>query len=163
MNDKYLYSPWRLDYIMAEKEEGCILCDKEPECDCQRLVVYRSQHCYVMLNRYPYNNGHVMCIPFLHVSSLADLAEEALTDVILTLQKCEKVLKQVYDCDGINMGLNLGSTAGAGIAEHLHFHIIPRWVGDSSFMTIVSGERIIPEAFERTFRLLHDAFAGREK
>ncbi len=100
-----------------------------------------------------------MCIPYPHVSSLADLTEEALTDVILTLQKCEKVLKHVYDCDGINMGLNLGSTAGAGIAEHLHFHIIPRWVGDSSFMTIVSGERIIPEAFERTFRLLHDAFA----
>ncbi|MBM4404392.1 MAG: HIT domain-containing protein, partial [Candidatus Cloacimonetes bacterium] len=152
-------SPWRLDYILSEKTRDCILCDQEPALDKERLVVYRSRHCYVMINRYPYNNGHVMCVPYVHVSSLSDLSDAILSDLIKTLRDCETVMNKVYLCDGINMGLNLGSAAGAGITDHLHFHVIPRWVGDSSFMTIVSGERIIPEAFERTYARLGEAFS----
>lgn len=157
---RYLYSPWRLDYILGEKPGDCIMCrhnllGKDEE----NLIVHRAKHCYVMLNRYPYNNGHVMVVPFEHKCCLQDLSEEAWLEISSLIRSTEGILKKVYCCDGLNVGLNLGSASGAGIAEHLHVHIVPRWNGDSNFMSVVSGERVIPESFESAFARLQPEFA----
>ncbi len=152
---KYLYSPWRLDYILSEKPDTCILCElRDSTQDIDNLILYRSNFSFIMLNRYPYNNAHMMIVPYLHASRLADLPDEVLIDMMRMLKTAEKALYAAYKCDGINMGLNEGKAAGAGIDEHLHWHILPRWNGDSNFMSVVSGERVIPEAFERTFSIL---------
>lgn len=159
MSDKYLYSPWRLDYIQGEKPGDCVLCrHKEDGRDEENLIVHRSEHCYVMLNRYPYNNGHIMLIPYLHLSSLNDLPPEVLEELGRLMQLCEQVLVNAYHCEGINVGINLGRAAGAGIDEHLHVHMVPRWVGDCNFMSVVGGKRVIPEAFEISYERLRSEF-----
>ncbi|HNX37939.1 MAG TPA: HIT domain-containing protein [Candidatus Cloacimonadota bacterium] len=161
-NEKdYLYSPWRLSYVTSLKEPGCVLCRHQvPTKDKEHLIVYRGKHCYVMQNLYPYNNGHIMVVPYLHESSLSSLPEEVLHDLMDTLVIAEKVLKRVYSCEGINVGLNLGEAAGAGISEHLHFHMVPRWKGDSNFMSVINGERVIPESFESSYTRLSEGFAN---
>ncbi|MDD2332310.1 MAG: HIT domain-containing protein [Candidatus Cloacimonetes bacterium] len=148
----YLYSPWRLDYILTEKDGSCFLCDHQnPEQDRDKLILYRSKHSFVIMNRYPYNNGHIMLCPYEHKCCLASLKDEVRQDLISMLAACEQAIKNVYQCDGINIGLNEGKAAGAGLDEHLHFHIVPRWFGDNSFMTVVASERVIPESFERSY------------
>jgi len=157
---KYLYSPWRLDYILGEKPEDCVLCRyQDLGSDRENLIIYRSQHSYVMLNRYPYNNGHVMIVPYQHQSSLQELDGATWEDMCSLIRSTEVVLQNVYHCEGINIGLNLGCAAGAGIAEHLHVHLVPRWKGDSNFMSVVSGERVIPEAFENAWEKLRAEYA----
>lgn len=159
MSDKYLYSPWRLDYILAEKPEDCVLCRcKSVGDDGENLLVYRGESCFIMLNRYPYNNGHIMLVPYRHCASLGELNSMELAELAMLLQAGESVLRQVYHCDGINVGINLGRAAGAGIAEHVHVHMVPRWMGDNNFMSVVSGERVIPEAFEISWAKLREAF-----
>jgi ATP adenylyltransferase len=160
MNDGYLYSPWRLDYIEGEKAGDCILCRYQDEGhDAENLIVHRGAHSYVMLNRYPYNNGHIMLVPYLHAGSLNELPPEVLQDLTALTQICERVLKAAYNCDGINIGINLGRAAGAGIAEHLHIHMVPRWSGDCNFMSVIGGKRVIPEAFEKSWQRLREEFA----
>lgn len=157
--NQYLYSPWRLDYILSHKEEGCIFCQKPAAADDEKhLILHRGQHCFVIMNLYPYNNGHLMVVPYRHVSRLSSLPAEELTDLFLTVQLTEHVLDSVYHPDGINIGLNLGKAAGAGIDEHLHVHLVPRWSGDANFMSVVGGIRVIPEAYERTYHLLKEQF-----
>ena len=157
---QYLYSPWRLDYILGEKATDCVMCRYQAlGSDEENLIVHRSKHCYVMLNRYPYNNGHVMVVPYAHKSFLDELELDAWLDMSQIIRETERILKEVYRCDGLNIGLNLGSAAGAGIAEHLHVHLVPRWTGDSNFMSVVSGERVIPESFESAFSKLKPQFA----
>lgn len=159
MSDGYLYSPWRLDYIEGEKPEDCILCRfRDTERDQENLIVYRGGCCYVMLNRYPYNNGHIMLVPFLHAKNLSDLPPEVMHELGQLLQISEQVLREAYHCDGINIGINLGQAAGAGIDEHLHIHLVPRWNGDCNFMSVVGGKRVIPEAFELSFARLRREF-----
>ncbi len=149
---KYLYSPWRLDYILSEKPEVCILCCHQNHADdIQNLIVWRGKYSYIILNRYPYNNGHLMLVPYEHKSRLGELPNEVLSELMYMLKICETALYNVYHCDGINIGMNQGKAGGAGIDEHLHWHILPRWQGDSNFMSVVSGVRVIPEAFERTY------------
>lgn len=161
-NDKdYLYSPWRLSYVSAVKEPGCVLCrHQETDKDMEHLIVHRANYCYVMQNLYPYNNGHIMVVPYLHRSSLSELPAEVLHEIMEVLELGERVLKAVYHCEGINVGLNLGAAAGAGISEHLHFHMVPRWKGDSNFMSVINGERVIPEAFESSYARLREGFAN---
>lgn len=155
MNKKYLYSPWRLDYIMGEKPGDCVMCRaKDTEHDIDNLILYRGKSCYVMLNRYPYNNGHLMIVPYAHKSSIAELEPETWQEACALIGICESAYTQAYHPDGINIGINLGSAAGAGIAEHLHIHMVPRWHGDSNFMSVVAGERVIPEAFETSYERL---------
>ncbi|MCK9557402.1 MAG: HIT domain-containing protein [Candidatus Cloacimonetes bacterium] len=155
MNKKYLYSPWRLDYILGEKPEDCVMCRaKDTEHDEENLILYRGRYCYVMLNCYPYNNGHLMIVPYLHVSNINDLDTETWHEACDLVCICETAYREAYNPDGINIGINLGTAAGAGIAEHLHIHMVPRWNGDSNFMTVVSGERVIPEAFEISYERL---------
>ncbi len=159
MKDKYLYSPWRLDYILSEKPGECVLCRASVSTDDQdNLVVYRGQSCFIMLNRYPYNNGHLMVVPHQHAGQINELPHQTWQEATNLLRHCEQVLHKVYKCDGINIGLNLGVAAGAGIADHLHIHVVPRWSGDSNFMTVVSGERVIPEAFDITLAKLQTEF-----
>lgn len=152
---QYLYSPWRLDYILGEKPGDCVMCRyRQVGSDKENLILSRGNSCYVMLNRYPYNNGHLMIIPFEHKSNLADLNPDTWTEMSELIRSTETILKQAYHCDGLNIGLNLGCAAGAGIAEHLHVHLVPRWNGDSNFMSVVSGERVIPESFESAWERL---------
>jgi ATP adenylyltransferase len=164
MNKKYLYSPWRLQYILSGKCSGCIFCTKPAaKDDEQHLIVHRSKHCYVIMNLYPYNNGHIMVVPFEHADSLAKLSKAAYTDVFATVRLAETVLNKVYKCEGMNIGINIGKAAGAGIDGHIHVHLVPRWSGDGNFMSVVGGERVIPEAFEQAARKLRTAFAKYSK
>ena len=162
MNEErdYLYSPWRLDYVSGVKPQGCILCRHlDPTKDLQHMIVYRAQHCYVMQNLYPYNNGHIMVVPYEHCSQLGLLSAETRAELMETVALSEGILRSVYSCDGINVGINLGAAAGAGIAEHLHIHLVPRWIGDSNFMSVVSGLRVIPESFESSYERLAAGYA----
>ncbi|MCK4696229.1 MAG: HIT domain-containing protein [Candidatus Cloacimonetes bacterium] len=154
-----LYSPWRLKYVLSEKDNECILCAKpSEENDKKHLILYRTTLSFVIMNTYPYNNGHLMAVPNNHVPSLNDLSKEKLYDLFETVQLCEKVINKVYSPDGINIGLNLGKAAGAGVDEHLHVHIVPRWSGDVIFMTSTAGTRVIPESFDRAFKMLKEQF-----
>ena len=134
-----LYSPWRLQYILSEKEDGCIFCTKPSKKeDKKHLILYRSVHSFVIMNMFPYNNGHLLVVPIQHVSRLNDLDPEEISDLFQTVQLCEKILEKTYSPDGMNIGLNLGRAAGAGIEEHLHVHIVPRWRDDHNFMTVMA-------------------------
>ena len=157
MSGDILYSPWRMQYIIGEKEKGCIFCiDKQQ--DAQHLVVHRRAHCFVIMNLYPYNNGHVMAVPCKHVSTLGDLSADECAELFHTVRLCERVIKKVYNPEGLNVGINIGKAAGAGIDTHLHVHILPRWNGDTNFMTSVGGYRVIPEDFEHSYEKLKKQF-----
>ena len=157
---EYLWTPWRSTYIKAEKREGrCIFCDALTSSDDEKnLVVRRGRHSFVILNRYPYTSGHLMIAPYAHVSRLNDAPVDAVEEMVLFTRQSEVVLEEAYRPDGINLGMNLGRAAGAGIAEHIHLHVLPRWTGDANFMTSVAHTRIIPEALEETYSKLKPGF-----
>ncbi|MCD4651273.1 MAG: HIT domain-containing protein [Candidatus Cloacimonetes bacterium] len=160
----HLYSPWRLEYILSAKSDTCPFCLKEDgSTDEAHFVVYRTNLSFVILNLYPYNNGHIMVIPVRHTQDMDDLTDEEYTDLFGCVRKAERVLRAAYSPDGINIGMNLGKAAGAGIDSHLHVHLLPRWSSDSNFMTTVGGTRVIPEAFERTYHLLKNQFDSIEE
>ena len=150
-----MWAPWRMAYILSDKEAGCIFCDKpcQPH-DAENYLLWRGSTAFVMLNRYPYNNGHLMVVPYRHVASLTDLTAVQRSDLFEVTATCEAVLRQALHPQGINIGLNLGSAAGAGIAEHLHIHLVPRWAGDTNYMTVVGELRVIPQTLEQTYALL---------
>jgi ATP adenylyltransferase len=152
-----LYSPWRFSYIDGEKPVGCIFCI-DPKDDKKRLVLWRSKQSFVIMNLYPYNNGHIMVVPNRHIANLNDLEQSELQDLFKTVQISESIIKKRYNCDGLNIGLNLGKAAGAGVDSHLHVHIVPRWFGDSNFLTSVSDTRVIPEDFEHSYKKLKELY-----
>jgi len=157
--DDILYSPWRLQYILSNKDKECIFCVKPSESnDEKHLILYRSKYSFVIMNIYPYNNGHLMVVPQKHIANLNGLNQTEITDLFATVQLSEKVIKNVYSPEGINIGMNLGKAAGAGIDEHLHVHIVPRWSGDVNFMSALGGTRVIPESFDSTFQKLKEQF-----
>lgn len=159
--EKPLWAPWRIEFIRSPKPDTCIFCDfpAAPEaCDRANLVVHRSTHAFTCMNRYPYNSGHVMVIPRAHVSDLAALPPEAFADLQSELQRAVEAVKRAYRPDGMNVGMNLGRAAGAGIEEHLHWHIVPRWIGDNSFMPILADQRVVVEALDEAWPRLHAAF-----
>ena len=154
-----LYSPWRLQYINSEKEKKCIFCLDHPvEDDARHLVLYRSEYSFAIMNLFPYNNGHLMIIPKKHTSSLLTLSEVERNDLFGLVTKAVSILETVYKPEGVNIGMNLGKAAGAGIDEHIHVHVVPRWSGDVNFMTSISGTRIIPEDFEKAYLRLKEQF-----
>lgn len=157
-----LWSPWRYRYVSTcGGAEGCIFCDKPAAGqDEENLIVYRGQHCYVLLNLYPYTNGHLMIAPFAHEAELDRLSPEAAMEMMALAQQAVAHLKAVYKPHGLNVGMNLGECAGAGVAGHLHLHILPRWVGDANFMTVVAETRVMPEDLSETYRKLKAAFGG---
>jgi ATP adenylyltransferase len=155
-----LWAPWRLQYVAKDKSEGgCIFCEKPLAGDDRAaLIVRRGALAYVMLNTYPYNNGHIMVAPFAHVANLEDLAPETLHEMMDLAQQSTRALKASFSPDGINLGFNLGAAAGAGIKDHLHLHLVPRWQGDTNFMPVIGDVRVIPESLEQTFDKLTEAF-----
>jgi ATP adenylyltransferase len=141
-----LWSPWRLEYIAGGKPKtGCIFCEATRETESSSLIVFKGDTCYVILNLYPYNNGHVMVVPYRHLATFGDLSIEELTEIGVLIQRAEAALFEAYQPHGFNIGVNLGKPAGAGVLEHLHVHIVPRWNGDTNFMTVVGDMRVLPE------------------
>ena len=157
----HLWTPWRYAYVTAaEKISGCIFCDLSKEGDDAKVrIVYRSQNCYIVLNTYPYTPGHVMIVPFAHLDELQKLPTAAANEMMELAQKMERVLRVLYSPDGINMGLNIGKAAGAGVAGHIHMHVLPRWVADSNFVSVVGETRILPESLEMTYGRIKGALA----
>src|SRR3954447_22034078 len=157
---KHLWTPWRSTYINSKKEPGtCVFCFAQSGTDDRaNLVVYRGQHCFVILNRYPYTSGHLMVAPYLHVSRLSPIDEIAAGEMMHLTRFSEKMLGDVYSPDGINLGMNMGEAAGAGIEQHIHMHVLPRWKGDANFMTSVGQTRIIPELLSETWDKLRAVF-----
>jgi ATP adenylyltransferase len=156
----HLYTPWRMAYIRGEKKpvEGCVFCNLAASKDDHRQVISYSQHVYVTLNLYPYNNGHMMVVPYEHVQSQEALSTEALTDLMLTVNRTISVLRHAYNPPAFNLGANIGGAAGAGIAEHYHFHIVPRWPGDANFMTVVGSTRVIPDTLDNVYQEMKAAW-----
>ena len=158
---KQLWSPWRLDYILGPKPDVCVFClPAHTDEDEERLVLYRGKWNFVVMNKYPYNNGHLMVTPYRHIMNLRDLPAEEAAELMRLLQSCTAILQQCFSPQGVNIGLNLGEAAGAGIREHMHFHLVPRWNGDSSFMAIMDEVRVIPEHLRATYATLKPFFAG---
>ncbi|MFN7541374.1 MAG: HIT family protein [Acidobacteriota bacterium] len=155
----HLWSPWRYRYVTAgeEPETDCIFCDKwkaSPETDEAHLVLFRGPASYGLLNLYPYTSGHLMIIPARHVARIEDLPEAEWLELMCYARLAEKNLRAVYGPDGLNLGFNIGTAAGAGIAGHLHLHALPRWRGDANFLTVVAETRVHPEALQESWRKL---------
>jgi ATP adenylyltransferase len=160
----HLWTPWRSTYMKEKKDQSrCIFCvaAADPEHDEDNLVVFRGAMVFVILNRYPYTSGHLMIAPYEHVARLASAGEKTTAEIMQLTRRAETILENAYHPDGLNLGMNLGRAAGAGIAEHIHMHVLPRWNGDANFMTTVGNARIIPEALEDTYSKLRDGFTAR--
>jgi ATP adenylyltransferase len=163
----FLWTPWRYAYISQtgpetkteSSEPNCIFCAAAADTrDQERLIVHRARHTFVILNRYPYTNGHVMVVPYAHVATLEELPDETAVEMIRLAQRTEGILRAVYKPEGLNMGINLGHCAGAGVAGHVHLHILPRWMGDANFMTTVAETRVLPEDLSSTWQKLSQAY-----
>jgi len=152
---KQLWTPWRMQYIQGSKELGCIFCQKPAEDrDEENLILYRTERVFVIMNRYPYNNGHLMIAPYRHIGSLSGLTVEELKDLGMALQRSEKALGALFHPEGYNIGINVGKVAGAGFADHLHVHIVPRYSGDTNFMAVIADTKTIPELLPTTYQRL---------
>lgn len=156
---KTLWAPWRMEYILSEKGKKCIFCIKPEEGrDREALILHRGEKTFVIMNKYPYANGHLMVVPSLHVSALDDLPDDALADLGRMTKYAVECLRKAFHPEGFNIGINIGEAAGAGIEEHLHLHIVPRWAGDSNFMTVVGEVRVVPEHIRETYDRLFPVF-----
>jgi len=156
----HLWSPWRMEYIdNPDKEEGCVFCNAQAKEDgAENLIAYRGERAYVILNRYPYTSGHLMAIPFEHVSNLEELDSETRAEMMELTSRCTTILKNIYRPQGFNVGVNIGEAAGAGVLGHVHIHIVPRWKGDTNFMSSVGQTRVLPEALEDTYQRVKNVF-----
>ncbi len=157
-----LWAPWRMEYILNEmdQKDGCIFCDFPAKNEDKKyLIVYRSEKCYVIMNKYPYNNGHVLIVPYHHTGDLFELNDEILLDMQKTIRKTVQVMRKILHPHALNIGLNMGRIAGAGIDEHIHYHVVPRWDGDTNFMPVISGTKVVSESVQVTRQKLADEFA----
>jgi len=156
----HVWSPWRYHYVStAAQQTGCIFCRAIQEVDQpDSLVLYRAQYNYILLNRYPYNNGHLMIAPYQHIANPADIDSGVTEEMMRLSQRAIQALREVYKPDGFNLGMNLGKCAGAGVEEHYHLHVVPRWNGDTSFMTTLAETRVIPEDFNTALSKLKPYF-----
>lgn len=153
---KTMWAPWRIEYIKSDKEEGCVFCKALSEKN--DLTLFTGESTMVVMNKYPYINGHLLVSPISHISGLDQLNQFEMGVLLLTVEKSIEVLKKVMRPDGFNVGLNLGKVAGAGIEEHLHFHIVPRWFGDTNALTVFADVRVIPEHIAETYNNLKPYF-----
>jgi ATP adenylyltransferase len=155
----YLWTPWRYAYVTAgDKTTDCIFCDlPKAGDDAKAHIVHRGQHCYIVLNTYPYTPGHVMVVPFAHLDELQKLPIAAAHEMMELSQHMERVLRKLYKPDGLNLGMNIGKAAGAGVAGHIHMHVLPRWVADANFVSVVGETRILPESLEITYERIRSA------
>lgn len=149
---RHLWSPWRLEYLQASRGDGCVFCHAaESNDDRENLVLLRGERVFLILNRYPYNNGHFMVVPYAHVPSLEDMEALALTEMMHLLKRGLAALRATMSPDGFNIGANLGRVAGAGIDEHVHLHAVPRWSGDTNFMPVVGDMRVVPQTWMQAY------------
>jgi ATP adenylyltransferase len=147
-----IWSPWRMEYILSEKNDGCVFCTEFSRSDGpENLIVIRGRLAFVILNRYPYTSGHLMVVPFVHRPSLEDLDPEIRSEMMELTSRALEVLRQEYRPQGFNVGFNIGAVAGAGVVEHVHLHIVPRWGGDTNFMSALANTRVLPETLEETY------------
>ncbi len=150
-----LWAPWRLQYIeSADKTEGCIFCNfpaMSATHDRETLILHRGAHAFIILNAFPYSNGHLMTVPYRHTAKMEDFTDEELLDVMHLTRLSIALLKRAFNPDGFNLGVNMGRVAGAGIADHLHWHIVPRWNGDTNFMPVFADVKVIPESLEKVY------------
>ena len=158
---KQLWSPWRIEYILGDKADSCVFCEAflvDPPADKEHLILHRGQHCGVVMNLFPYNNGHLMVIPYAHQETFEGLPPDALLEVMTLVNKSVVVLRESMNAEGFNVGVNLGKAAGAGIGQHVHLHIVPRWTGDTNFITALGGVRCIPESLQASYDKLRVAW-----
>ncbi len=154
-----LWAPWRIGYILSDKkEQGCIFCNAlKANNDEEKLILYRSKHSFIIMNLYPYNAGHLMVVPNRHLSSPLELTDEEQLDLFKLVNLGIRTIQKVMKPEGFNLGMNLGKTAGAGIDDHIHIHIVPRWNGDTNFMPTISDTKVISEALKETYKKLRGA------
>lgn len=157
-----LWAPWRLEYVSrADKENGCFLCEAaQATDDGEKLVLWRGRTAFCLLNCWPYNNGHLMVAPLAHMADLTDLSDDELLEQMQFLRRCRRNLEAAINPAGFNIGLNLGKAAGAGLAGHLHWHIVPRWEGDTNFMPVLADTKVIPQSLHALWELLRRADCG---
>jgi ATP adenylyltransferase len=157
---KRIWAPWRMAYIKGDMEEtGCLFCNRLTQRnDTENLILYRGQRAFVILNRFPYTNGHMMVVPNAHQQSIEDLDDQTLAELIQLTNQALGVLRQTYDAQNFNIGINIGEASGAGVTDHVHVHVVPRWSGDTSFMSTVAETRVLPEALEETFEKMQSAW-----
>lgn len=154
-----LWSPWRMEYITNNRNEACAFCNEATKTDsAENLILYRGQRAFIILNRYPYTSGHLMVVPFAHFATLELLDTETRSEMMELCTLAVGVLRQVYHPQGFNIGINIGVAAGAGIEDHVHLHIVPRWVGDTNFMSSLAQTRVLPETLETTYARLLNAW-----
>lgn len=154
-----LWTPWRMTYLVGERAECCVFCSKMGQnTDRENLILYRGQQTCVVMNLYPYNTGHLMIVPYGHVPTLEELTDEAGLEVMRLVRESLRILRETMHPDGFNMGANIGKSAGAGIHDHVHIHIVPRWEGDTNFMPIFSETRVMPEMLPDTYDRLKQRF-----
>lgn len=156
----YLWSPWRMNYIQNNKpDDACVFCVALQQPDCQEnLIVWRGEHAFVILNRFPYSSGHLMVVPYTHRPSLELLEAPARFELIELASQAIQVLGKVYNPEGYNLGINIGKVAGAGVAGHVHLHVVPRWGGDTNFMTTLGATRVLPESLDDTYARVSEAW-----
>ena len=154
-----LWAPWRMEYLESEKSGVCIFCEPPSACaDRERLILHRSRHVFIMLNRYPYAVGHLMVAPYAHCAQFEELEPEAHSDLIGRIADGARILESAFRCNGLNIGANIGTAAGAGFPEHLHFHVVPRWRDDTNFMAVIGETRVIPKHLDSVFEELVPKF-----
>lgn len=162
--EKPLWAPWRMEFIRAEKPAGCIFClfpaEEGEEADRRNLIVHRSPRSFTILNRYPYNNGHVLVVPRAHVSRLEDLDAATFADLQEELRRVVAVIREAYRPEAMNVGMNLGKAAGAGIEDHLHWHVVPRWGGDTNFMPVLADTKVMIEHLDESWRRIREGFGA---
>jgi ATP adenylyltransferase len=154
-----LWAPWRIGYVTGQKPAGCVFCTKpEQQLDRQNLILFRGTSCFVILNLFPYNNGHLMVVPFEHVAGVEDLSTETIGEMMALTQRSVGVLREKLRPMAFNIGINQGAAAGAGVADHVHLHVVPRWVGDTNFMPVLADTRVMPQSLESSYDLLVGGF-----
>lgn len=156
-----LWAPWRIDYILSKKSGGCIFCDKPSENnDEENLILFRGKFNFIIMNAYPYNNGHMMVVPYRHTASLSGWKPEEQQEMMDLARLGVEVLKNTMKPDGFNLGINMGLVAGAGVADHIHLHIVPRWNGDTNFMPVLSDTRVLSEHLRATYKKLSESLSS---
>jgi ATP adenylyltransferase len=156
----YLFTPWRYAFVTtADKSPDCLFCGLLRRNDDPRsFIVHRAEHSFIVLNAFPYTSGHVMIVPYEHTDQLQKLSSPAANEIMQLTQKMEGILRELYRPDGVNLGMNIGKAAGAGIAGHIHMHVLPRWVADANFMTVVGETRVLPEDLQTTYKRMREKF-----
>jgi ATP adenylyltransferase len=161
VSEQRLWAPWRLDYIKGPKPDECIFCTKPASGDDRAAhIVHRGEHCFAMLNAFPYNNGHLMVSPFRHVPSIEELDAAALLELMTLAQASIAALRSAYAPEGFNLGINQGKIAGAGVEHHVHLHVVPRWGADTNFMPVVGDTRVLPQSLEQSYEDVARGFAA---